>query len=221
MQTSRKLREGEEYDCVDVELLNPHQRLDRKALIASILGITPLGTTPIYNALLFAWGDLKELPEGPKLVVLVTDGKAECRESEEILGLVRSLKANGFDLRVNVVGFALADLDTKAVMTEVAEASGGRFFDAQDARSLSAAIRQSFGDVAYEVLDAKGAVVADAHVGDETVRLRAGSYSVRVLMAGQPLIWDSVAVGAKSLTVMDVRRESDSVTAYFSKSSME
>lgn len=216
-----RVREGEEYDCVDVELVHPHQRLDREALIGSILSINPLGTTPIYTALLFAWGDLKELPEGPKLVVLVTDGKAECREPGEIVGLARTLKANGFDLRVNVVGFALADLDTKAVMTEVAEATDGRFFDAQDAESLSAAIRQSFGDVAYEVLDANGDVVATAKIGDETIRLRADSYGVRVLTAGQPLIWDNVAVGTKSVTVMDVQRTGNETLAFFEQRKVE
>lgn len=215
-----RVREGQELACSDVELVHPHRPLDRSALIDSILSIEPLGTTPIYTALLLAWGDLTDFTDGPKAVVLVTDGKAECREPREIIGLARSLKANGFDLRFNIVGFALASDETKAVMTEIAQATDGRFFDAQDADTLNAALRQSFGDVAYEVLDANGAVVADARIGDDTVRLRAGSYSVRVLMAGQPLIWDDVAVGGNSLTLMDVQRDGDSVRAFFSESAI-
>ena len=72
---------------------------------------------------------------GEKMVILVTDGKEECGGSPS--AVVADLLAKGFQLRLNIVGFALADEATKQEMAKVAQLTGGQFFDARDGKACA------------------------------------------------------------------------------------
>ena len=125
----RRVREGQKGDCQDSELLVPFGKLDKPRLQREVAGIRALGTTPLSYSLLKAGEDFAGQP-GEKIIILVTDGKEEC--GMDPADAARTLVEQGLNVRVNVVGFALAEEKTKEDMRRVAVITDGRFFDAQD-----------------------------------------------------------------------------------------
>ncbi|MEZ4597347.1 MAG: VWA domain-containing protein [Chloroflexota bacterium] len=111
--------------------------LDKAAMLGRIdrIKIGQGTKTPLAAAIEAAGGDIGGV-EGPRIVVVVTDGAETCKGDPE--AAVRGLVATGIDTTVNIVGFALDDDDLKGQMASWAEAGGGTFFDAQDQAGLSA-----------------------------------------------------------------------------------
>lgn len=197
-----RIREGRPGDCQDSQLLVPFQRLDKPRMIARVRAIQALGTTPIAYTLRQVAQDLRGVP-GEKLVILVTDGKEECGGSPS--AVVADLVARGVQVRLNIVGFALADAATKEEMARVARLTGGRFFDARDARALTQAIRQSLA-VPYQVRDARGTVLARGTTG-QPVRVPEGIYTVVVQAAGEPITVRHVRVSYQAFTKVLLHKE--------------
>jgi len=171
-----RVKEGDEYACVDVEVVAPYGPINRKALTDRINAIRPLGTTPIYNALLLSLGDLSEIP-GKKIVVILTDGKEECSDPRNLPRLADEAKTLGVDLQLNIVGFALADKETKEILTAAAEITNGKFYDAQDRTSLAESLRKTFATLSYDVVNSRGETVASGRVDGPPIELREGAYS--------------------------------------------
>ncbi len=180
----QNIREGQPGDCFDIEVIKPYGPVNRAQLIAQIDAIRPLGTTPIYTSLLLSMGDLRDQGgTGKKVIVILTDGKEECRDPGELPGLAAAAQDFGVDLQLNIVGFALADEKTKAILTEAASVTGGQFFDAQDGKSLALALRRSFGSLNFNVKVKTGEILAKGRVDGPPVKLRVGVYTVDVLTA--------------------------------------
>jgi len=180
----QNIREGQPYDCIDIEMIKPYGPVNRAALIAQINAISPLGTTPIYASLLLAIGDLRDQGgAGKKLVVILTDGKEECEDPAKLPGLAALAQDFGVDLQLNIVGFALADEKTKEILTEAASVTGGQFFDAQDGKSLATALRRSFGTLKFNVLAKSGKIMAQGRVDGPPIKLRVGVYTVELFAA--------------------------------------
>jgi Mg-chelatase subunit ChlD len=198
-----RIREGQKGDCQDSELVFPFGKIDKPRLLALVRGVRALGTTPIAYSLQQVAGDLGGAA-GAKMVVLVTDGKEECKGQPT--AAVEELLAKGIDVRLNIVGFALADTTDKRQMREVAERTGGRFFDARDAKGLGEAIRQALA-VPYEVLDASGVRVGGGVTGQGAVELPEGVYTVVVPAAGEPLRVEHVRIAAGGSTEVQLRKE--------------
>jgi von Willebrand factor type A domain len=120
--------------CADTELISPVAPLDRDALNATIDGYEAVGFTPIGLSLQQALGDLP--PEGPRSIVLVSDGEDTCAPPDpcQVAGEVR---AEGVDLVIHTVGFALPDEASRTQLECIAEAGGGEFHDAATADELA------------------------------------------------------------------------------------
>ncbi len=188
-----RIQEGDEYDCVDIELIVPHGPLDRQEFSRAVDSIRALGTTPIYNSLLISLGDMRDLGPGPKKVLLITDGKEECQEPGDVVALAKGFEAFGVDLQLDVVGFALADEATKAILNEAAVATGGVFTDAQDASSLAEGLRQSFHSARIAARGATGETYF-GEVGGTPMLLESGAYEVDVLIPNGPLTINNVDI---------------------------
>jgi hypothetical protein len=108
---------GEEPDSCETRLAVPLQPLDPEAMSAEIQGlvVVNLVRTPLGAALEQVARDLAG-HEGPKIVVLVTDGEETC--DGDPAAAIQSLIDQGIDVRVNIVGFALEDETLKETFRE-------------------------------------------------------------------------------------------------------
>ncbi len=128
-----------EKDCSAIREMVPISRLDPAALQLAVAGISPdKGATPIAAALRRAAEKLKGR-QGSNTIVLITDGEETC--GGDPVAAVRELRASGIDVRVHVVGFDVNDKARKQLMA-IAQAGGGRYFDARDAAGLQDSLAQ-------------------------------------------------------------------------------
>jgi hypothetical protein len=132
--------------------------------------------TPIGASLEEVAGDLGGAP-GPKIVVLVTDGEETCGGDPGTA--IRTLTATGFDVRVNIVGFALDDAALKAQFEDWARLGNGQYIDARDQAELTAAVAAAVQPT-FTVMDSTGAVIATGQVDAEAMPLPPGTYTVEI-----------------------------------------
>jgi hypothetical protein len=201
-----RIREGRPGDCQDSELVFPFGQINKVAMISRVRALKALGTTPIAYTLRQVAKDFGSTP-GEKLVILVTDGKEECGGSPS--AVVSEMVAKGIKVRLNIVGFALAEAVVRAEMERVAKITGGKFYDAQNAKALRTAIQQSLA-IPYEVRDAAGVRVAGGLTG-EAVQVPEGIYTVTVRAAGQPIVVPQVRVRYQGFTKVALRKEGQQI----------
>ncbi|MGH7381033.1 MAG: vWA domain-containing protein [Candidatus Methylomirabilales bacterium] len=204
-----RIREGQKGDCQDSELVFPFAKIDKPRLIQRVRQIQALGTTPIAYSLQQVAQDFGNAP-GEKMVILVTDGKEECGGNPS--AAVAELLAKGLKVRVNVVGFALAEEAVKQEMNRVAKLTGGRFFDAKDAKGLRKAIQESLG-VPYDVLDPAGTKVGSGLTGQTPIEVPDGIYTVVVAVAGKPVSIPNVRITEKKSTRVELKREGQEIVS--------
>jgi hypothetical protein len=135
-----------------------------------------LAKTPIARSLELVADDLAGT-SGPSVVVLVTDGEETC--GGDPAAAVKQLRGLGFEVRVDIVGFAIDDDDLESEFRYWADLGGGRYHDAADAAALASSIRESLR-ASFAVLDDGGETVATGTLGGEPLRLPAGTYRLRV-----------------------------------------
>ncbi|MEM7586497.1 MAG: VWA domain-containing protein [Acidobacteriota bacterium] len=188
-----------EADSCRTDLEIPLSPLSADAAAGRIAAIEArnLAKTPIAASLERVAEDLAGV-EGSSVIVLVTDGEETC--GGDPAAAVEKLRGQGFDVRVNIVGFAIDDDDLKAQFQYWAEVGGGTYHDAGSASALSDSIRRSLR-AAFQVLDADGRVVASGSVGGPELELPAGDYRVRVEGRGAEL---PVAVASNEQAVVDL-----------------
>jgi hypothetical protein len=170
---------GTTPDSCETSLLVPPSPLDPDAMAATIQAIEPVNLvkTPLGASLERVADDLAGV-DGPKVVVLVTDGEETC--GGDPAESIRSLAGQGIDVQVNIVGFALDDDALRAQFGEWAELGNGTYFDATSADELDDAIGRAV-QAPFQVIDADGVVVASGTVGGNPVDVPAGTYTVVVL----------------------------------------
>lgn len=126
-------------NCKSVKIARPLSPLDAKGkgeLSRLIAKLKPTGATPIALSLKTAGAELAKHDAFCGLV-LITDGKETCKGDPvgEAAQLVKDLKIT---FGVNVVGFDVGK--DRAGLEEIAEAGKGRYFNADSAEELAAAL---------------------------------------------------------------------------------
>jgi hypothetical protein len=202
-----RIPEGRKGDCQDSELLVPFGKIDKARLLPKVAAIKALGTTLIDYSLRQVARDFGSTP-GEKMVILVTDGKEECKGDPA--AAVAELLGKGLKVRLNIIGFALADAATKRDMESVAVLTGGKFFDAKNAQALTQAIEQSLA-VPYDVLDASGTRVGGGLTGQGKIDVPEGIYSVVVQAAGKPITIPNVRIAQSGSTKVALKKEGQEV----------
>jgi Mg-chelatase subunit ChlD len=170
---------GTTPDSCETNLISPLQPLDPAAMSQTIqnLPIVNLVRTPLGESLRQVGNDLKDV-EGPKLIILVTDGEETCGGDAE--AAIRELVAQGIDVHVNIVGFALDDEALKDTFERWARIGNGVYVDAANAEELATAVETAV-QAPFRVLDANGQVVATGVVGGGSVAVPPGTYTIEVL----------------------------------------
>ena len=190
---------GKKTGCETRQIV-PLGPLDREATIEIInkLKIDKKTGTPIAAALREVKNDLADVT-GERVVVLITDGKATCKEDPE--EALAELDEAGFEVNLNIVGFALDDDAVKEQMRGWAEANAGTYYDAADAQALVDAVTVAVAapvDV-YAVSD-RSTRVASTTVGGDAVVLEPGEYVLEVRSDPPLEIEGVVLAGGQSLT---------------------
>ncbi|MBC8095576.1 MAG: VWA domain-containing protein [Akkermansiaceae bacterium] len=202
----------------DSELVFPLARVDKEKLKATILTLSPRGTTPIAFSLQQLPQDFANVP-GEKTIVLVTDGREEA--GGDPVKVVGDLLASGFKFKLNVVGFALGDRESKQQMQTIAEMTGGKFYDAASAAGLRDAVERSVIEdtlsLPFALLDADGAEVVRGTTGNKPVAAPEGVFALRVDTGAKPLVIPGVRIVAKSSARVQLTREGEEFSAAVSQ----
>lgn len=195
--------------CSNIYLLSPIAPLDRAWLTGEILAIEPRGATPIADALILARQDLSSVA-GEKLILLITDGMETCKGDPVVAA--QDLITSGYDLRINVVGFDVSRNETaRDQLMQIAEATGGLYFDADSSEELRTAISLS-APFSYTVYDENGIEVFSGRLGGDAPELAVGTY--RVVIATDPVIViEDVVVEEQKTTTITVEAANGSYEA--------
>ena len=145
-------------DCADIEILVPPGSEDRAALLERVASMQPKGVTPIAAAVAQVAEFLKRR-DAETTIVLVSDGRETCGGDPR--AAVQALKDAGVKFVMHVVGFGVTAAD-QVELTGIAEAGGGKYFGAEDAAALLAALQAVSAEIAQKVEQAKTVVVAQA-----------------------------------------------------------
>ena len=156
-----------------------------------------LARTPIADSLAKVESDLRKV-KGKKIVILVTDGEETCEgKPTEVL---KKLAEKGFDIRLNIVGFAIDDAELKRQFEGWAEQGGGKYFGASDEASLHESVTSAL-QTPYTVYNQKGELVEEGTIGGNPLSLDAGVYRVKVL-GSSPKGFEKVEItGEKELVL--------------------
>ncbi|MGB7295496.1 MAG: hypothetical protein WBC70_07890 [Candidatus Aminicenantales bacterium] len=168
--------------CTDTELLVPIGPLAKAQLVDTVNKIQLKGKTPLVHSVLEAIKDFEKIPNGS--VILVTDGIESC--NGDIMSVAPAIKTSGLELKVHIVGFDIKEKEARAELEAIAKSTEGRYLDAKNAGELLFALEQTL-QVEYVVLNEKGEEVARGIVGGDEVKLKEGSYTLRIMFAPQPL----------------------------------
>ncbi len=192
--------------CRDSELLIPFGPLDRGEIVSAVDALKPKGQTPIGRSLALMSNDLGSA-DGFNMIVIVSDGIETCSPKAGNANyppeVVQEMKARGIQFRVNVVGFDIGSSKTRALLTEIAERSGGTYVGASNARELERAMRGAI-ELAYAVQDTAGKTVAEGTVGAGAVDLPPGRYTV-VVQAEPEIRFSDVEVKSGQESVVTVK----------------
>ncbi len=204
----------EKHDCHDTQLLVPFAKLseNREKILSYTRKLNPRGYTPISFVLGLAIKDFPESFTGEKVIILISDGKETCEGDP--CALATALKKAHPTLFIHTIGLGVNEV-TRDQLTCIAEQTGGRYFDASDAKTLakylSAAIsvkgektteKQGMGwlEIAkpslrgHKIIDAKTGKVLEKEISatQSKIELPAGIYNV---VFGKS-VWKSVVVKA-------------------------
>ncbi|MFK7800776.1 MAG: VWA domain-containing protein [Anaerolineae bacterium] len=177
------------------DLMSTLQPLDRESLAATVAGITPQfnANTAIAAALSQVSNDLAGT-DREKIVVLLTDGQETC--GGDPAAVIEQLAAEGTQVSLNVIGFAILDDELKEQFAQWAELGNGQFYDASDADLLNTALEGAM-TVGYIVTDAEGNFVARGVVGGQYIDLEPGVYNIS--NSSGDIIYENVFIAPGSI----------------------
>lgn len=199
---------GLAVDACNSELLVPLGPLQRDAAAAAIRDVPAVNRakTAIAASLALAAQDLASVAP-PRVVVLLTDGEETC--DGDVGAEIARLAAQGLDLRLTIVGFAIDDAALSATFAGWAQASGGQYLSAGDKAGLDASISEAIlPRFAIDRLYVDGRVEEVGLIGpDQDMTLPAGRYKLRPLQTaqGSPALFDITDATGSELTYDPIR----------------
>jgi len=125
--------------CDDITLLYGLGEKKAAELVDSIDRYKAQGGTPIADSLLRAKGIFANQKGANNSIILITDGREECKSHEYLCKAADELAALGVELKVHIVGLGHKEGDRKEVEC-VANNTGGQYVAATDAKTLKEAI---------------------------------------------------------------------------------
>ena len=112
--------------------------LNKEKMVARIQALSPKGKTPISRSVRMTAERIKHL-EDETAIILVSDGKETC--DSDPCGLVKELKEAGIKFVMHVIGFDVTE-EEKAQLECMAQAGGGEYFAAKNAKDFQIAAKK-------------------------------------------------------------------------------
>ncbi len=125
-------------DCTDIETLIPVGNVDKTGMISQVNKINPKGKTPISASIRMAAEELK-FTEDEATVILISDGKESCKADP--CATAAELEKLGVNFTAHVVGFGV-DEKTSQQLKCIADNTGGKYLNADNAKQLNAALQE-------------------------------------------------------------------------------
>jgi len=147
-----------------------------RAAVGDIRAIN-LARTPLAASLDAVLDDLADFDDRQRLVVMLTDGEETC--DGNVGQAVGGLVDEGLDVRLNIVGFHIDEVELQADFVRYAAAGGGEYFDSQDGDELVEGLIRALA-ARFRVVDAAGREVARSRVDGEPSTLPPGTYEIVV-----------------------------------------
>jgi len=189
--------------CTDTELVSKIAPLDRQRILSIVDRLQPRGETPLVYSILQAPADLQTVGGGS--IVVITDGEETC--GGDLAQAARQLKNAGLPIVLNIVGFTVTGKSVEQDLTTLAEATGGRYYGAQDGDALGRAVTQAaLTRIPYAVFDEKGVKVAAGFAGPLAQELPPGAYKLVVDAGEQQLTRNASIVAGADVRVKVLQR---------------
>ncbi len=201
-----RIKERSKGDCKDSQLVVPFSK-NKKKLLQKVMQIKALGTTPIAYSLAQIPSDLDKL-KGHSLVILITDGKEECKGFPA--KVIKKIRANRSNIKLNVVGFNLKQVLIQKQMLALAKAGGGKFYNARNAVALEQLITKAMS-VSFDVFDESGTIVAAGALNRKKVTLPSGIYNLVVYRKGKELLIHNVRIKEGKTTEVQLKKEGQEI----------
>jgi uncharacterized protein YerC len=211
----------EKHDCNDTQLMIPFGNIEavRSNVVAAAKQVKAQGYTPITKVITLAASDFPASMMGQRTIVLVSDGKETCEGDP--CAAARALRNANVELVIHTIGFGVDDA-TRFQLKCIAGATGGSYYDAENADQLTKAMgiaaakgikkieqkKKGGGFLQIKKADVTGHDVTDAESGknvgaissvNATLNLPAGIYNVTFGKS----VWKSVEVKNGETTVLE------------------
>jgi von Willebrand factor type A domain-containing protein len=166
-----------EADSCRTDLEIPLGPLAPDAAGGVIVGINAmnLARTPLGHSIALVGDDLAAAT-GQRVLILLTDGEETC--DGDPAAAIQGLRDRGWDIRVNIVGFAIDDAELEAEFRAWAALGNGAYFAANDAAELETALGQAMA-VEFGIFDEGTGQNVGQGMAGEPVALAPGSYQLR------------------------------------------
>jgi Ca-activated chloride channel homolog len=136
VRTYGRSQPSEKRDCNDMELLIPFGKNAPARVLPGVAALKPNGMTPIAASLAAAAKDFAGKEGQNNIIVLLSDGEEDC--NGDPCAAAKELHDAGIHLEVNVIGLHVKPKE-RAQLQCVANAGGGKYYDAVDAKELKVA----------------------------------------------------------------------------------
>lgn len=113
--------------------------LRQRPMINQVRGLSANGNTPTGTALQAAVDSVRQTYDGAT-ILLISDGLHTCEPDP--CDVAKQIRSDGFDITVQTAGFKISPDGMKELQC-IAEATGGRVYEADDADQLGAVVAQA------------------------------------------------------------------------------
>ncbi len=121
--------------CHATNVLVPLGQNNRNLIASKMIGIQPVGMTPISYAILRSLEEDFQTVNGQKNIILISDGIETC--GEDPCHVAVRMQQMGINVKINVIGLGLQDYAATKQLRCVALGTKGQFYSANTAAELA------------------------------------------------------------------------------------
>ncbi len=164
--------------CMDSILVVPISKINASVIKEKVMATNAAGYTPIAYSLELASKDFVKGEGNSNMIVLVSDGQETC--GGDPVAVAKKLAEQGFAIKIYTIGFAV-DEETRKQLEGVAQATGGKYFDAKDADQLQKSLEE-IKDRSLEGYEAAGKAVDPSLWVADAPEIEPGEYKGTLAM---------------------------------------